>query len=53
MRIMVDTNIIISAMVFKSSAMGALLQKIIKEHELCIATYSIDETKRILLDRAV
>ena len=28
--------------------MGALLQKIIKEHELCIATYTIDETKRIL-----
>ena len=36
MRILVDTNIIISAMVFKSSAMGTLLKKIRDKHELYI-----------------
>jgi len=51
MRVLVDTNIIISAMVFKSSAMGALLRKIRDEHELCIASYTIDETKRILNEK--
>jgi len=51
MRVMVDTNIIISAMVFKSSKMNAVLQKIKAEHELCIASYAVDETKRILNEK--
>ncbi|MDR1014008.1 MAG: hypothetical protein LBL86_03405 [Coriobacteriales bacterium] len=45
---MVDTNITISAMVFKSAKMSDVLRKARDEHELCIASYSIEETKRIL-----
>jgi putative PIN family toxin of toxin-antitoxin system len=45
---MVDTNIIISALVFKSSKMSEVLRRVKDEHELCIASYSIEETMRIL-----
>jgi hypothetical protein len=45
---MADTNILISAMVFKSSKMCDVLKKIVGSHELCIASYAMDETKRIL-----
>jgi putative PIN family toxin of toxin-antitoxin system len=51
MRVMVDTNVIISAMVFKSSKMSDALRKARDEHELCIAAYSIEETKRILNEK--
>jgi putative PIN family toxin of toxin-antitoxin system len=45
---MVDTNIIISAMVFKSSKMNDVLKSATKQHELCIASYSIEEAKQLL-----
>jgi putative PIN family toxin of toxin-antitoxin system len=48
---MVDTNIVISAMVFKSSKMNEVLRKIKDRHELCIASYTIEETKRILSEK--
>jgi putative PIN family toxin of toxin-antitoxin system len=48
---MVDTNIIISAMVFKSSKMCDVLRKAKDKHELCIALYSIEETRRILNEK--
>ena len=51
MRVMVNTNIIISAMVFKSSKMNAVLRKVRDEHELCIALFLIEETKRILSEK--
>lgn len=51
MRVMVDTNIIISAMVFKSSKMNDILLHITEQHELCVAAYSIEEAKRILKEK--
>ena len=51
MRIMLDTNILISAMVFRSSKMGEVLKKAVAEHELCLAAFTIDETKRILKEK--
>jgi putative PIN family toxin of toxin-antitoxin system len=51
MRVMVDTNVIISAMVFKSTNMIEVLIKIINNHELCLSAYTIVETKRILADK--
>jgi putative PIN family toxin of toxin-antitoxin system len=48
---MVDTNVIISAMVFRSSKMKDVLRKAKDEHELCVASYSIEETKRILNEK--
>ena len=51
MRVMVDTNVIISAMVFKSSKMKDILLHVTEQHELCIAAYSIEEAKRILKEK--
>lgn len=51
MRVMVDTNVIISAMVFKSSKMNDVLLHITKHHELCIAAYTIEEVKRVLEEK--
>ncbi|MDR1421958.1 MAG: hypothetical protein LBI64_03735 [Coriobacteriales bacterium] len=48
---MVDTNIIISAMVFKSSKMIEVLRNVSDNHELCLSTYAIDEAKRILSEK--
>jgi len=51
MRVMLDTNILISAMVFKSSKMNDVLRKAKDEHELCLDSYTIEETKRILNEK--
>ncbi|MDR0459284.1 MAG: putative toxin-antitoxin system toxin component, PIN family [Coriobacteriales bacterium] len=51
MRVLIDTNVIISAMIFKSSNMIDILLHVTEQHELCIAAYSIEEAKRILKDK--
>lgn len=51
MRVMVDTNVLISAMVFRSAKMHELLTRIHEKHVLCISSYALDETKRILSER--
>jgi putative PIN family toxin of toxin-antitoxin system len=51
MRVMLDTNIIISAMVFKSAKMSEVLKKATDSYELCLAAYTIEETKRILFEK--
>jgi putative PIN family toxin of toxin-antitoxin system len=51
MRVMVDTNIIISAMVFKSAKMSDVLRRVVNDHELCLSEYTIEETKRILSEK--
>jgi len=48
---MTDANVLISAIVFRSSKMSAVLLKVIAEHELCIATYTIEEVKRIINEK--
>jgi predicted nucleic acid-binding protein len=48
---MVDTNVIISAMVFKSSKMSEVMRRVADSHELCIASYTVDETKRVLSEK--
>ena len=51
MRVLLDTNILISAMVFHSSKMAEVLRKTVVEHELCLAAYTVEETKRILNEK--
>jgi len=48
---MVDANVVISAMVFKSSRMAEVLRKASEKHELCIASYTIEEVKHVLKDK--
>ena len=42
MRVMLDTNILISAFIFKSRKMNELIYKLSKEHEIVICSYTID-----------
>lgn len=48
MRIMIDTNIIISALLFPQGRTSALLKTIMESHTICIASYSIDEMKIVV-----
>ena len=43
MRVMVDTNIIISAALFPDRRIAAMLKEIMWRYELCICTFSLDE----------
>ena len=48
MRIMLDTNVLISAIVFKSKTMHEMLAMILNEHRLVLSSYVIDELKQVV-----
>ncbi len=48
MKVMLDTNILISAFVFKSQKMNELIYKLSKEHEIIICSYTIEELKGLI-----
>lgn len=48
MRVMLDTNILISAFVFKSKKMNELIYKLSVEHEIVICSYTIEELKELV-----
>ena len=50
MKVMLDTNILVSAFVFKSKKMNELIYKLSTEHEIVICSYTIEELKE-LVDR--
>ncbi|MCL2427243.1 MAG: putative toxin-antitoxin system toxin component, PIN family [Oscillospiraceae bacterium] len=43
MRIMIDTNVLLSALVFPSVKMNELIYKIVTKHTLVLSSYVIDE----------
>jgi predicted nucleic acid-binding protein len=43
MRIMIDTNILLSALVFGSAKMASLLEEVTEIHTLVICSFVIDE----------
>lgn len=45
---MLDTNILISAFVFKSKKMNELIYKLSKDHEIVICSYTIEELKELV-----
>jgi len=47
MRIMVDSNIIISAALFPDSAVGKVLFHIVKNHKLVLCQYILDELSNV------
>lgn len=51
MRVMLDTNILISAFIFKSSKMNLLIEKLSKEHEIVICSYTIEELKDLIKEK--
>ena len=48
MKVMLDTNILISAFVFKSKKMNELIYKLSKEHEIIICSYTAQELKKLI-----
>ena len=48
MRVMLDTNILISALLFPSERMNLLISKIIAEHRLVLSSYVVDELLEVI-----
>ncbi|MDR1089029.1 MAG: putative toxin-antitoxin system toxin component, PIN family [Coriobacteriales bacterium] len=51
MRVMIDSNIIISAVVFRSAKMGEVIERIADRYELCIATCCTDEVRAVMAEK--
>ena len=48
MKVMLDTNILVSAFVFKSKKMNELIYKLSTGHEIVICSYTIEELKELV-----
>lgn len=48
MRVMLDTNILISAFIFKSKNIFTLIEKLSRNHKVVISSYCIDELKEVV-----
>ena len=51
MRVMLDTNILISAAMFPGRSMDQLIQIISSEHQLVLSSYIIDEFKSVVAEK--
>ena len=47
MRIMIDTNVLVSALLFPSERMNKLIYKIVTDHTLVISSYVIEELLQV------
>lgn len=45
---MLDTNVIISALLFPSAKMNAMMQCVLMKHRLVLSSYVVDELKRVV-----
>lgn len=48
MRVMLDTNILVSSFVFKSKRINYLIDYLSKSHEIVICSYVVDELKELI-----
>ncbi|MCG9969924.1 putative toxin-antitoxin system toxin component, PIN family [Pelotomaculum terephthalicicum JT] len=48
MRVMIDTNILISALLFPGQQMNTLIYKITTEHQLILSSYVVDELLNVV-----
>ena len=48
MRVMVDTNILFSAIVFRSQKINSVFEKITADHTLVICSYVVDELYKVV-----
>lgn len=51
MRVMIDTNILISVLLFPSQQMNTLIYKITTEHQLILSSYVVDELLNVVRRR--
>ena len=45
---MIDTNIIVSAMLFRNGGISSLLKELVRKYEICICTFSIEELHLVM-----
>ena len=43
MRVMVDTNILVSAALFRNGSVSSILREIMSRYDLCVCTFSLEE----------
>ena len=48
MRIMIDTNVLLSALIFKSTRMASIIEYITEKHTLVLCSYVIEEDKEVI-----
>ncbi len=48
MRVMLDTNVLISALLFPGSKINAMMNCIFTQHHLVLSSYVVDELKRVV-----
>lgn len=48
MRIMLETNVLISSIIFKSKIMNEMLASILKDHRLVLSSFVINELKDVV-----
>ena len=48
MRIMLDTNVLISVLLFPGSKMNAMMNYIFTHHQLVLSSYVVDELKSVV-----
>ena len=48
MRIMLDTNVLISALLFPGAKMNAMMNCIFTQHELVLSSYVVNELKSVI-----
>jgi predicted nucleic acid-binding protein len=48
MRIMLDTNVLISIIVFRSQSLTDMMALVLTEHRLVLSSYVIEELKQVV-----
>lgn len=48
MRIMVDTNVLVSLLIFSSKKMNQIMECIFMEHQLVLSSYIVEELKDVV-----
>lgn len=48
MRIMLDTNVLISALLFSGTRMDTMMNNIFMEHQLVLSSYVVEELNRVV-----
>ncbi len=48
MRIMVDSNIVISSLFFPNGRIAAIMREMLLQHTICIALFSLDEIESVV-----
>lgn len=51
MRIMLDTNVLISSLVFPNEKMSMIVLYVLQRHRLILSRYILDELKRIVIEK--